>query len=67
MNREQRRASGHRGPAVSALDAMTDHRIPGGCDDCNAYQTVEQQHPGIYVMTVHHDATCPYLARRTAR
>ncbi|MGI8693512.1 MAG: hypothetical protein ACR2JK_11545 [Geodermatophilaceae bacterium] len=68
MNREQRRAAGQRGtrrPAGSALDAMTGHRIPGGCDDCTAYQTVEQQAPGVYLLAVHHDDTCPDYWRRT--
>lgn len=68
MNREQRRAAGRRQshqPAASALDAMTGHRIPGGCDDCTAYQTVEQHAPGLYVLAVHHDLTCPEYRRRT--
>lgn len=67
MNREQRRAAGHRGPTTSALDEMTDHVIPGGCDDCTAFQTVEQHHPGIYVLTVHHDDSCPWLTQHQAR
>jgi len=47
----------------SVLDSMTGHRMPGGCDDCTAYQTVEQHDPGVYLLTVHHDDTCPsYLA-----
>jgi hypothetical protein len=45
----------------SALDAMTGHRIPGGCDDCDAYQTVTHADAGVYVLTVHHDDTCPQL------
>jgi len=32
---------------------------PGGCNDCNAYQTVEQAAPGLVLLTVHHDHTCP--------
>jgi len=68
VNREERRAAGQRGtrrPAASALDAMTGHGIPGGCDDCTAYQTVEQHAPGVYVLGVHHDLTCPEYRRRT--
>lgn len=45
----------------SVLDAMTGRRLPGGCDDCNAYQTVTTQGGGLYVLTVHHDETCPWL------
>jgi len=49
--------------AGSALDAMTGHRIPGGCDDCAAYQTVEQHAPGLYVLGIHHDLTCARLEK----
>ncbi len=48
------------------LDAKTGHRIPGGCDDCDAYQTMTKQ-DGIYHVTVHHDDTCPWLRARTTR
>lgn len=34
-------------------------RIPGGCDDCAAYQTVEQVAERVTILTVHHDDTCP--------
>lgn len=50
---------------TSVLDAMTGKRLPGGCDDCRAYQTVEKQSDGLYLMTVHHDATCPTLREKT--
>ncbi|MDP9431752.1 MAG: hypothetical protein M3P91_03275 [Actinomycetota bacterium] len=43
----------------SALDGLTGRRLPGGCDDCTAFQTVEQQASGVYVLLVHHDDTCP--------
>ncbi len=53
---------------TSALDTLTGRRFPGGCDDCTAYQTVEQQAPGVYLLTVHHDDTCPdYQAMRPRR
>lgn len=52
--------SNRREPYVaSVLDQMADHRMPGGCDDCAAYQTVELV-GSIYVLTVHHDQTCSY-------
>ena len=38
--------------------AMAGRQIPGGCDDCDAYQTMTQQH-GIHVINIHHDDTCP--------
>jgi hypothetical protein len=56
-----------RDPAtVSALDAMTGRRLPGGCDDCAAYQVMSRCADGLYVLTVHHDPTCPHLDGRTA-
>jgi len=53
-------------PIGSVLDVMTGHRMPGGCDDCHAHQTVEQHAPGVYLLTVHHDDDgCPELRRRS--
>ncbi|MGO8873694.1 MAG: hypothetical protein ACLQPH_20290 [Acidimicrobiales bacterium] len=50
------------------LFAQTEERpIPGGCDRCAAFQTVEVQAPGVYVMNVHHDDWCPFLRSRSAR
>lgn len=37
--------------------------IPGGCDDCLAEQTIEQRSPGVYLLLVHHDNTCPSYQR----
>jgi hypothetical protein len=55
-------------PTVSALQQMTGHRIPGGCADCDAYQVLSRQPDdtwgAVYVLTVHHDETCPWLAQR---
>jgi hypothetical protein len=45
---------------LSALDALTGRRLPGGCDDCDAYQTVTHETAGVYRMVVHHDETCPF-------
>ena len=46
-------------------------RIPGGCDDCAAYQTLDEVEPGFLRLGVHHDDTCPtyraILARRAGR
>jgi hypothetical protein len=50
---------------VSALDNLLeqveDQPIPGGCDRCDAYQTVETASPGIHTIRVHHDDWCPFL------
>jgi len=45
------------------LDAMAGKQLPGGCQDCGAYQTVDQVEPGVYVLRVHHDASCPTYRR----
>ncbi|MGC4174278.1 hypothetical protein [Demequina sp.] len=55
-------------PATAVFEALMGQRIPGGCEDCDAYQTVEVTAPGIYSLQVHHDATCPtYMAIVAAR
>jgi hypothetical protein len=41
-----------------------DRRMPGGCDGCDAYQTMTKQADGIFSVTVHHDETCPWLLTR---
>ncbi len=70
MSRAERRTRRQAGvrPIPSALDGLTGRRLPSGCDDCTAYQTVEQHAPGVYVLLVHHDDTCPdYRAMRPRR
>lgn len=56
------------GDSLSALAAaLVGQRIPGGCDDCTAYQTMTQDAPGVYRLTVHHDGTCPSYRAMTNR
>jgi hypothetical protein len=45
---------------------IEDQPIPGGCDACDAYQTVEAVAPGVHSLTVHHDDWCPFLRARKA-
>ena len=52
----------HQTPANSVLAALTGRRLPGGCDDCSAYQTVSLSSDGLYVLADHHDQTCPFYA-----
>jgi hypothetical protein len=40
--------------------------IPGGCDTCDAYQTVETLTPGVHVIHVNHDDWCPTLRAMNA-
>ena len=44
-------------------------RIPGGCDDCHAYQVMLEQpdQHGNWHMQVWHDDTCWTLARKRGR
>ena len=46
-------------------------QIPGGCDDCNADteipDDIDLTKPGLTIITIRHDSTCPWLARREGR
>lgn len=50
--------------AVAA--ALAGHRVPGGCEACDAYQTAESDPnvSGVIHLLVHHDDRCPVLARK---
>ena len=47
---------------VNVLGPLDGEQIPGGCDTCDAYQTVRPKAAGVWVLTVHHDTGCPTLA-----
>lgn len=50
---------------VSFFKALPrDVRIRGGCDDCNAYQVLDDSNAPIYLLRVYHDETCPFLRTR---
>ena len=65
MNRAERRAAGKRTTpaAIPFLDALLDQRVAGGCQDCDANQVMTAA-GGVYVITVAHDDTCPWLRSR---
>jgi hypothetical protein len=43
-------------------------RVPGGCDDCDAYQVVDCSHAPFFRINIHHDDTCPsYRAMQEKR
>lgn len=44
------------------LGPLDGERIPGGCETCDAYQTVALATPGVWMTNVHHDDWCPTLA-----
>jgi hypothetical protein len=52
---------------VDMLAPLDGRQIPGGCDTCDAYQTVRPLTAGVWNITVHHDDECPTLARIEAR
>lgn len=47
-----------RNPVHELLDSFIGVEIDGGCDDCNAYQTIERLAMGVYINHIHHDDTC---------
>lgn len=58
------------------LAQVVGKRIAGGCDDCDAYQEVTDQMPGmpgiepmvgIWFINICHDDDCPTLARHQRR
>ena len=40
------------------LGPLEGARVYGGCDDCDAFQTVEPVMAGVWKITVHHDSWC---------
>lgn len=47
------------------LDRMLGHTVRGGCQDCDAEQELVQdpEVPGVYLLQVRHDDTCPTYRR----
>jgi hypothetical protein len=41
--------------------------VPGGCARCDAYQTVREEQPGLWVLTVHHDEGCRFYRERAGK
>ena len=64
MSRAERRRARKGTVAEPVLDALLGGRIPGGCDDCDAYQELSTDGSGIYVLAIRHDDTCPWLQAR---
>jgi len=49
--------------AIAAiLGPLDGAEIPGGCDTCNAHQTVHPVLAGVWQITINHDPWCPVLA-----
>jgi len=54
-------------PIHDSLAALAGLKIPGGCDHCDAYQTISELAPMVTKITVHHDEWCPAQRRREGR
>jgi hypothetical protein len=48
------------------LRSLTGQTIAGGCDSCDAEQSMDEVHPGVFVNTIRHDDGCPFLTRYQA-
>jgi hypothetical protein len=57
------------GSLRSIARLLKGRKILGGCDDCNAYQTIEEDptYLGVFHINITHDDTCPWLARLEER
>ena len=52
---------------LDELGALEGLRVPGGCDDCDAYQVVDGSHAPFFRINTCHDESCPtYRAMREA-
>jgi hypothetical protein len=49
---------------LTSLAGLDGARIEGGCDYCDAYQTVAPAVAGVWTLAVHHDDWCPWLRQR---
>ena len=48
-------------PVDDLFSQIEAEQIPGGCDQCDAYQTFEETSSGVHMIFVHHDDLCPIL------
>ena len=49
------------------FSALAGREIPGGCDECDAYQTMHEVSEGVWSLTVHHEETCRFYRGRVGR
>lgn len=61
------RLSSAQAQVLRELGPLEGQRIAGGCEQCDAFQTVEAVEAGVWTLTVHHDPDCPFLAKREGR
>jgi len=53
-------------PVVDLFSHLAGQEIPGGCERCDAYQTVSAVAPGVWSLIVHHTTACPTWRARAA-
>jgi len=44
------------------FNSVAGRRIPGGCPTCTAEQVVTEREPGVWVLVIAHDRSCPAYA-----
>lgn len=49
------------------LSSVAGKRVPGGCDQCEAEQVLEEVGTGVWVMTVIHDDGCTFYRCHVGR
>jgi hypothetical protein len=51
------------GSLRSIARLLKGQKVLGGCFDCDAYQTIDEDpvHLGVWHINIHHDDSCPYL------
>ena len=56
------------GTLDALFNSLAGRELPGGCDDCNAVQTMKEDDsmPGVWHLVIHHDDGCPVLRAREA-
>ena len=67
MSQRRRKPSPAQAGIARMLGPLDGARIPGGCDMCDASQTVTPISAGVWTINVHHDAWCPFLRNLEAQ
>jgi len=47
--------------AANAVRKLIGQKIDGGCEHCDAHQTVDELRPHFFNIVVHHEDDCPFL------
>jgi hypothetical protein len=63
---DRRRLTQAQAGVAALLGPLDGAEIPGGCETCDAFQTVEPIEAGLWMIRVHHDEWCPTYARLRA-